>query len=351
MRVAVVAMETSHHQDTEGRDHIDRVVDELAAAGHDVTVFCSQWWDGTGKWFEPESVTYRSVTVSPSPPSFCLRLPPMLAAHRPDIVHVIPDTPAVVLAAGVGARIARAPLVVEWYGDHIPSGRWAGRALSRPDHFVTPSELVQTRLRESGTPTDRTSVIPEGIDMDRIRGIEPAHSIDVVYARRLDENANIQSLFLALAELRDKEWSATIIGDGPKREAYEQAARDLRIADRIEFVGACDRERRISLYRGAQVFVQTAFRESFARELLWALACGCIGIVEYQVDSSAHELVEHRDRAFRVTTPQEIADTIIDAADMEQRTIENSFSSFDHSEIVYEYETLYHSQISEYGLL
>jgi predicted transcriptional regulator len=98
------------------------------------------------------------------------------------------------------------------------------------------------------------------------------------------------------------------------------------------------------------VFVQTAFRESFARELLWALACGCIGIVEYQSDSSAHELVEHRDRAFRVTTPQEIADTITDAADMEQRTVDTSLSSFDHSEIISQYETLYQQQISEYGL-
>jgi glycosyltransferase involved in cell wall biosynthesis len=350
MRIAVVALETSHHQDTEGRAHVDRVVDELAAAGHDVTVFCSKWWGGTGDRFEPDSITYRSVTISPAAASFCARLPMMLATHRPDVIHAIPDPSSVVLAAGIGARLARAPLIVEWYGDHIPSGRWAGLALSRPDHFVTPSELVQTRLREAWTPAERTSIIPEGIDMDQIRGVEPAHSIDIVYARRLDENANIQSLFLALAELRQRDWSATIIGDGPKREAYEQAARDLRIADRIEFVGACDRERRISLYRGARVFVQTAFRESFARELLWALACGCIGIVEYQSDSSAHELVEHRDRAFRVTTPQEIADTITDAADMEQRTVDTSLSSFDHSEIISQYETLYQQQISEYGL-
>jgi glycosyltransferase involved in cell wall biosynthesis len=133
------------------------------------------------------------------------------------------------------------------------------------------------------------------------------------------------------------------------REEYEQEAADLRIDDRVEFVGECDRARRVAIYRGAQVFVQTAFREYFATELLWALACGCIGIVEYQSDSSAHELVEHRDRAFRVTTPQEIADKIVESAEMEHRTIEEGFAEFDHDAVAAEYETLYERLVDERG--
>jgi glycosyltransferase involved in cell wall biosynthesis len=79
-------------------------------------------------------------------------------------------------------------------------------------------------------------------------------------------------MLLGLAELRGKDWSATVIGDGPERAAYEEQAADLRIDDRIDFVGACDRNERIAYYRGAHVFVQTAFRAQFATELLWALA-------------------------------------------------------------------------------
>jgi glycosyltransferase involved in cell wall biosynthesis len=350
MRVAVVAMETSHHRDTEGRHHVEGLARKLADAGHEVSVFCAQWWEGSNSRFTPENVTYRAVTVEPAETSFCTRLPPLLAKYRPDIVHAIPDPSAVLVAASAGAKLARCPLVAEWYGDYISSGRWSDRALSAPDTFVTPSELVQTRLREAGADGDRTTIIPESIDMDLVHDVDPAEEVDVVYAHPLDESANVQSLFLGLAELRQKGWSATIIGDGPERETYEQEAADLRIDDRVTFVGACDREQRLAIYKGAQVFVQTAFREYFATELLWALACGCIGIVEYQADSSAHELIEHRERDFRVTTPQEIADKIVEAAGMDHRTVDESLSEYDHGAVADQYQSLYDRLIDERGL-
>ncbi|MDS0277312.1 glycosyltransferase family 4 protein [Halomicroarcula sp. S1AR25-4] len=350
MRVAVVAMETSHYRDTEGRRRIERVAGELADAGHEVSVFCSQWWDGYGKRFAPEEVTYRAVTVSPTVPSFCTRLPALLANYRPDVIHAVPSPPSVLLAASLGGTLSRAPLVVEWYGDEaLPEARRTDWSLRAPDQFVTPSELVQTGLWEAGAPDDRTTIVPESIDMDLVREVDPAEEVDVVYAHPLDESANMESLFLALAELRQKDWSATVVGDGPQREVYEQEAADLRIDDRVEFVGACDRERRVSIYKGAQVFVQTAFREYFATDLLWALAAGCIGIVEYQAGSSAHELVEQRDRAFRVTNPQEIADKIVASADMERRTVDESLAAFDHDAVRGEYESLYERLVEAYG--
>jgi len=348
MRVAVVAMETSHHRDTEGRRHLDRLAKTLAEAGHEVSVFCAQWWGGNTSTFEPEDVTYRGVTVSPAEASFCTRLPALLAKYRPDVVHAFPTPSSVLRAANAGAKLARAPLVVAWYGDHEETV--SDRAMGAADHFVTPSELVQTQLWEAGTASDRTTIIPESIDMELVREVDPAEEVNVVYAHPLDESANIGSLFLGLAELRQRGWSATIIGDGPERETYEQDATDLRIADRVNFVGSCDREQRLAIYRGAQVFVQTAFREHFATELLWALACGCIAVVEYQADSSAHELVVHRDRDFRVTTPQEIAESIVESAGMDHRTIDESLAEFDHSAIVSQYEALYERLVDERGL-
>ncbi len=348
MRVAVVVMETSHHRDTEGRRHIERLAATLTEAGHEVAVFCAQWWGGSASRFEPDEVSYRGVTVEPAEASFCTRLPALLAKYRPDVVHAFPTPSSVLRAANAGAKLARAPLVVEWFGDH--DDPVSNRALGAADQFVTPSELVQTRLWEAGADSARTTVIPESIDMDLVRDVEPAEAVDVVYAHPLDESANIESLFLGLAELRQRGWSATVIGDGPERESYEREAADLRIDDRVDFVGSCDRERRLAIYKGAQVFVQTAFREHFATELLWALACGCIAVVEYQAESSAHELVEHRDRDFRVTTPQEIADSIVASADMDRRTIDESLAEYDRAAVIDRYEVLYERLIEAYGL-
>jgi glycosyltransferase involved in cell wall biosynthesis len=352
MRVAFVSMETTRHRDSEGSHRFERVAHELADRGHEVTVFCAGWWNESRESVERDGVTYRGVTVAPALTSFAVRLPALLAAYRPDVIHARPAPPVGVVAARLGGALARAPLIVEWFGDDpVEGSRLTDQAATLPDAVVTPSEMVRTRVRERGVSADRTHVVPESIDMARIRAAGTAETVDVVYAHPLDESANVESLFLGLAELRDRDWSATIVGDGPLREDYERQAADLRIDDRVTFVGACDRDRRLALYRGAHVFVQTAYREYFATELLWAMACGCVGLVEYQAESSAHELIEEYERSYRVTNPQQLADAIVDAGAYERREFDESWADYDRGAVLERYRDLYGALRESYGLL
>jgi glycosyltransferase involved in cell wall biosynthesis len=338
MRVAFVAMETTRQADSAGTRRFERIARLLADRGHDVTIFCAQWWDSYEDTWTVDGLRYRGVTLGTALSSFCTRLPALLGAYNPDVVHTRPVPGEQVLAAKVGSRLARAPLFVEWFGDEqLSQSRRTGWAARKPDRIVTPSQLVRTRVREFGATERQTRIVPESIDFDRISSVDPAEGIDVVYAHPLDASANIEDLLLGLAELRERDWSATIIGDGPKREAYEREAADLRIDDRVTFVGACDRDRRLELYRGAHAFVQTAYREHFATELLWGLACGCVGIVEYQAESSAHELIENYDRSYRVTDPQELANAIVDAGEFDEQTEADRWESHDHGVVIEQY--------------
>jgi glycosyltransferase involved in cell wall biosynthesis len=352
MRVAFVSMETTHYRDTEGARRFERVARHLAARGHDVTVFCTQFWEGTDETVERDGVVYRGVTISPALTSFAVRLPALLAIYDPDIVHARPEPPVGVLAASLGGTLARVPLVVEWFGDEsIDDSRFADRLATLPDMIDTPSEMIRTRVRERGATAENTQVVPESVDMETVRETDPAEEVDVVYAHPLDESANLESFLLGLAELRDRDWSATIVGDGPEREGYERQVRDLRIDDRVEFVGACDREERVAYYKGAHAFVQTAYREYFATELLWALACGCVGIVEYQAESSAHELIEEEERSFRATDPQQIADAIVDAGEFDRLAVDEDYAEFDHDAVLERYLQTYRDLQTEHGLL
>lgn len=342
MRVAFVAMETTRQVDSTGARRFERIARSLADRGHDVTMFCSQWWDSYDDELTVDGVRYRGVTLGTALPSFCTRLPALLAAYNPDVVHAQPVPGEQVLAAKTGTRLTRAPLFVEWFGDkRLPQTRRTEWAATKPTRIITPSRLVQTRVREFGATEDQTLVIPESIEFNRTDSVDPAEGVDIVYAHPLDGSANIEDLLLGLAELREREWSATVVGDGPEREAYEQDAADLRIDDRVTFVGACDRDRRLELYRGAHAFVQTAYREEFATELLWALACGCVGIVEYQAQSSAHELIENYERSYRVTDPQELAKAIIDAGEFEEQTQNAEWDRYDHDTVIDQYLDAY----------
>ncbi len=343
MRVAVVFRDPPPQSERAGALRLRRVAAALADRGHEVTIYCLPWWESAGRRIEINGLDHEGVTFE-HPALFYTRLPGLLARHDPDVVVASASPPGAVPPAWLGARLTRAPLFVDWYGDEpgVERSRWRGRAASLPTQIVTPSELQRTRVREYGATEANTTVVPGGIDFSAVMETEPADPIDVAYAARLDDDSNLEDLLLALAELRDNDgWTATVIGDGPERAAYETQARDLRIDDRISFVGEADREERIGIYRGAHTFVQTARRETFAEELLWALACGCVGVVEIQGDSSAHELVERRDRGIRVTDMDALDGAIEDSWRFGFRDIDKAFQGFDHTAIMGQYIELF----------
>ncbi|WP_226004314.1 glycosyltransferase family 4 protein [Natrinema salinisoli] len=353
MHVAFVSFETAHHRDTETNRRFRTVLELLAERGHDVHCYCAGFWAGEESTFERDGITYHAVSTGPEArSSFLFRLPFVLAASNPDVIHVSAEPPSQVTAAKWGATLSRSPLVLEWYGDGgVLNTRGSRFATGRPDRIVTPSELVGTWVRELGANGDIVETIPNPIDCERIRDVEPGDEVDVIYSRRLDGGANLESLLLALAEHRGRDWEAKIVGDGPEREAYEELASDLRIADRVTFAGDLDLEERIAAYRGAHVFAQTADHCVFPTEMLWAIAAGCVGIVEYHANSSAHELVEGWDRGFRTTSEDELAAAILEAGDLEHRTYDEAFEEYDRSAVGEQYLELYRTLQDEHGVL
>ncbi len=352
MHVAAAVPATIHHRQTPATRRLDRLWQWLAASEHDLTVFCPRWQTAR------RSITDRSITaiydvvtdaagityqwVTPTPRvdwAFRHRLPRAVWAAEPDVVHAA-LRPDVVLAGWAAARLTRVPLVAEWYTG--PSeGRLARTAAGRPEYTIVPSRLVEERLRQLGGPALRTRTVPTPISLSTIAAQAPATAPEILFAGRLDADANVESFLLGLAELREWDWSAGIIGTGPHRERYQTQVADLQLADRVSFLGDRSHAERIALYRDAHVFVHTATRAPFAPELLLAMACGCVGIAEYHPDSSAHELLVGAARGFRTTSPEELAATIESASDLEHRDIDRSFEPFEVDRVFETYTDIY----------
>lgn len=356
MRVAVVAEETPYHDDSDAAHRLDRLAVRLSERGHDVTIFCAKWWGGTVKeWVSQDDVTYQAVTTGLDVPSgrFPRRLPWRLRRFSPDVIHASHANLGALHAAKFASTLLRTPLVVDWF-DHVPREGWRERlrrlGAQAPDAITTPSRLVQTGLRELGRSTDDVRVVPTAVDMEAIREAEVREVADVVYSRRLDETANLESLLLGLAELRDLGWSAAVIGDGPARAEYEEQASDLRIDDRVEFLGTLPVDERIPIFKGAHVAVHTALYAPFATDFLRALACGCIGLAEYHAQSAAHELIEARERGVRTTSEDELVAAIRDAADKPHKTVDEDFAQFDERAVLEDYLECFREVREAYGL-
>lgn len=333
MRVAFVAARTIHHAESEATARLDRIASAVAERGHEVTCFTAKWWQGDFQEFEREGLTYRGIGSG----SEDALITPFQVANAirktdPDVVHAVCQNPLWTSGAKLGALLSGAGFLVDWYdppqATGVVSGWLRNRAIKGADVIVTPSQTVETTVRERGVDGRTVRVIPTGIDIEQIKSTPVADSADIVYSRRLDEGANLETLLLALAEFREYDWNATIIGDGPKRAAYERQARDLRIDNRVEFVGELPVEERIARFKQAHVYVHTAEYTPFAHDLLRALAAGCVSIVEYHQHSSAHELVVHEDRGFTATSPEELTRRLAVAGDLEHKSFDETFAEF-----------------------
>ncbi|ALG81605.1 glycosyltransferase [Halanaeroarchaeum sulfurireducens] len=333
MRVAFVSASTRQHEPTDRAERLHTLATELADRGHEIDVFTTQWWDGDPDTFEHDGIEYRAVTQQSTDWQFPFRVPGLLNKFDPDVPHADCNPSGYLLGAKAGGSLARTPVLAECYDPPTAQGT-VGQTLSSlavrsAGAVVTPSRTVRTRVRELGVSTEAVDVVPTGIEMERIRALEPADGGDIVYSRRLDEAANLETLLLALAEFREYDWTATVIGDGPERASYERQARDLRIQDRVDFVGERSIDERIALFKNAHVYVHTAEYTPFAVDLLRALAAGCVGLVEYHAESSAHELVEQRRRGFTATSAQELTERLAAAGDLERLNVDESFAEFD----------------------
>lgn len=356
MHIAAAVPATIHHRQTPATRRLDRLWRWLAASEHNLTVFCPKWSTAerpiTDRSItaiydvvtDTAGITYQWVTPSTTVDwSYRHRLPRAIFAADPDIVHAT-LAPDVVLAGWSAARLARVPFVTEWYAPP-PDRRLARMAAGRADRTIVPSRLVEERVRQVGGPTLITRVVPTPLSLSRIAAQSPTAAPEILFAGHLDADANVESFLLGLAELRNWDWSAGIIGDGPKRQQYRKQAADLQLADRVHFLGERSYTERIALYRDAHVFVQTATHTPFAHELLLAMACGCVGIAEYHPDSSAHELLVGVTRGFRTTSPEELAATIESASELEHRDIDESFASFDTNRVLPHYLDTYRDVI------
>ena len=217
----------------------------------------------------------------------------------------------------------------------------------RADAVTAPSRTTKTRVREHGGAGDDVRVVPESIDFDLVERAGVDDRFDAVYARRLDRHANVETFLLGLAELRGRDWTAAVVGDGPERARIEAVARDLRIADRVSFLGDLPLRERVELFKGTHVAAATAAWETFPTDLLWALACGCVALVEYQADSSAHELVEGRRRGRLVTSPAELADEFVAVAGLDRKSVERDFVDYDHDAVLDRVTDLYRDLLDE----
>jgi glycosyltransferase involved in cell wall biosynthesis len=188
------------------------------------------------------------------------------------------------------ARLARAlgvPFVVTARGSDLnllpqfPAVRrqivWAAE---QAEALITVSDALRGRLLELGVDERKAAVLRNGVDLELFRPLEReaarkkfgATGFTIVSVGNLVPLKGHDLTILAMASLPD--CRLLIAGGGPLRDALQQRAVALGVADRVHLLGEVPHGELAQLYSAADAFVLMSEREGWANVLLESMACG-----------------------------------------------------------------------------
>ena len=213
------------------------------------------------------------------------------AAHRLAVAHQVTFASAVlppVLRRGVADRVVWGPLSVPASATG-GAGRVAalGAAAVRVAGAVAARNLRVPDLTIANNDHSAAFVLGRGHDVvvepnifvERRERSEPIEEDRLVMAGHLVERKRPWLAIRAMADARLADHRLEVLGDGPLRGALEDLARDLRVTDRVRFLGAIPREETLERFSTSRLLVHPSAREGSPWVVGEAAASGLAAVV------------------------------------------------------------------------
>ena len=162
--------------------------------------------------------------------------------------------------------------------------RWIGNYLEKCQHIIAPSDSIKELLIENGVVGDITT-IPTGIDLNPFREAdgqaireERGWGDDTVFISvgRLAKEKSFDTLLeAATLVMRDHpKVLLAIVGGGLEERGLRKLARELGIADRVDFTGTVPYEEIPSYLKAANIFSFASTTETQGLVTMEAMAAG-----------------------------------------------------------------------------
>ncbi len=206
-----------------------------------------------------------------------------------------------------------------WY-DYLGRAGIFGKIVERSmlaltDEFITVSKKTERDLQKIKK-TDKSTVIPNGIDYNQIKSVEPSNiSSDIIFAGRLIKEKRVELLIRSVSIVRSKcpELRCMIVGDGPERNKLEKMVEDLNLTDLITFHGFMDSyPDLIGSMKSSKVFVLPSEREGFGMVIVEANACGIpVVVVDHPMNAAKELVFEGKNGYIAKPEPEDLADKIV----------------------------------------
>lgn len=239
----------------------------------------------------------------------------VLKQLRPDVVHAH-DPHAVAMAAtalSIASLTPRPALVATRRAEfRVAQNSFSRWKYSQVDCFVANSIAVRDRLVADGIPRAKTTIVNDGVDVDRIARI-PASNVHAEFylptrapvvgnvaalAPHKGQQHLVDAAALVVREVPDARF--VIVGDGELRETLEKQIRDKHLERHVFLAGF--RADALELTKGFDVFALSSVSAGSSTALVDAMAASKAAVAtaaggtpEVMVDGETGFLVPPRD--------------------------------------------------------
>jgi L-malate glycosyltransferase len=245
------------------------------------------------------------------------RLSRVVKRLRPDIVHAhdAHGTAMASLGLSFGPPTPTPALIVsrrvDFHLNRNSFSRWKHRQV---DCFIAASEAIRKMLVADGVPSERTTTVHEGIDLEHVLAAAPVnvheafwlpHGAPVVgnvaaLVPHKGQRHLIEAARLVVREIPETRF--VIFGEGDLREQLERQVREHRLEKHVLLPGF--RMDVLGCLKGLDLFVMSSVTEGLGTSLLDAMACSRAsvatragGIPEIVEEGRTGVLVEPRDHS------------------------------------------------------
>jgi glycosyltransferase involved in cell wall biosynthesis len=297
-----------------------RLLDRLPDNGMDVTVYSMKWWGKAPDAVEttrgslryralcPRVAMYKGTRRSVFQAILFAVSTLRLLTRGYDVIEADHMPYLQLLPLRVVAWIRRVPLVVTWHEVWGIEGwrTYVGRlgvapalferlCVRMPDAIAAVSPGTADKLSAMGARSDRLHVVPNSVDFDHLRAIEPTASAPVLlFIGRLLEHKNADVAIGATSILlaRGYDVHLGIVGTGPEETRLHAQVHTLGLEAHVTFLSTLDSQQELwSLIRGSRVLLAPSVREGFGLVVAESLALGTPVVCAIHPDNESSNLI------------------------------------------------------------
>ena len=230
-----------------------------------------------------------------------LLLSSVCLARKVDILHA--NWSVTGFIAGVAGLLTRTPVITTLRGDDVKLAsntlvfKVVLRACFRLSARIVAvnHNIVDSLISTYNISKESIHCIPNGVQQSfyQKRRKEIAGTVKIISVGSLIQRKGVDVLIHALGQLKDCQWSLTIVGDGPERPSIDRLIQEYSLENKVIITGLIHPDEVAPLMRKADVFVLSSYSEGRPNVVLEAMASG-LAIVSSDIDGISELITDNK---------------------------------------------------------